>query len=209
MHVLIISLLFVVWMLPSQAAANDAGAGVTKLGTRSRILMVGDSHTAGLFGKELQSLLRKTGAKVRRVGKSKTAPRHWVRGSKYQNTPALRMLTTSFRPNVVLILLGANMRRGGKNDFKAVQTLARIARESGAKVIWVGPPKQGNDISPASIDAFDAKMRRAIGPGVRYIALSAFTTPLDTVSDPRSRLHTYDGRVARRWARSVHQRINE
>jgi hypothetical protein len=210
MKVLIISLLFVVWMLPSQAAAHDAGnRRLMKPGAGNRILMIGDSHTAGFFGKELESLLRKNGKKVHRVGKCETSPRHWLRGSKFRNTPALSALISSYRPNVVLILLGANMRRGGKKDFGAVQTLARIARESGAKVVWVGPPKQGNDISTAGIDAFDAKMRRAIGPNATYVAMSAFTSPLDTVSDRRMRIHAYDRRVARRWAGSVFQRIHE
>lgn len=46
----------------------------------TRVLHIGDSHTAGFYGKEMDRLLRETGAKVRTYGSSGSSPASWFNG---------------------------------------------------------------------------------------------------------------------------------
>lgn len=46
----------------------------------SRVLHIGDSHTAGFYGKEIDRLLRLTGANVRTYGSSGSSPNSWLNG---------------------------------------------------------------------------------------------------------------------------------
>ena len=45
---------------------------------QSVVLHIGDSHTAGIYGKEMDSLFRKTGAKITTVGSSGSSPSWWI-----------------------------------------------------------------------------------------------------------------------------------
>ncbi len=129
----------------------------------SRVLHIGDSHTAGIYGKEMDKLLRATGAKVETVGSSSASPSWFISGhattkgfySKDEKgnvdspadwkaphaTPKLKNLISEFQPNIILISLGANLLgSNGKNIESEVRKIAEIAKQSGAKIVWVGPP---------------------------------------------------------------------
>lgn len=146
------------------------------IGPNDRVLHIGDSHTVGIYGREMDKHLRSTGAKVETYGSAGSSPRWWITGQSTHSgfygkdesgktdapanwrdphpTPKLADLLKRFRPNVVMISLGANML--GSNPAaieKQVKELADIAKASGAKIIWVGPPDGRESVKPTSQQA--------------------------------------------------------
>lgn len=143
----------------------------------SRVLHIGDSHTAGVYGKELDSLMRSTEAKVQTYGSSGASPSWWINGNITKSgfyskddkgnidspanwqephlTPILSELIKSFRPNVIIISLGANLVKAkAENIENEVKKICDIAKESGAKIIWVGPPNGREDKKPTNLQNF-------------------------------------------------------
>ncbi|MFN8576363.1 MAG: hypothetical protein U0354_05855 [Candidatus Sericytochromatia bacterium] len=143
----------------------------------TRVLHIGDSHTVGVYGKEMDRLMRETGAKVQTYGSAGSSPSWWLTGhttksgfySKDDNgnidspadwkqpheTPKFTNLINNFKPNVIVISLGANLiKANGETIEKEVKKLADIAKESGAKIIWVGPPDGRESKKPTSKQTF-------------------------------------------------------
>ena len=161
-----------------QASAQSQLAFVQPalIGPGDRVLHIGDSHTAGIYGKEMDKLLRGTGAKVETYGSSSSRPSWFLNGypttwgffGKDENgvadipknwkdphpTPKLPDLIGRFHPNVIMISLGANLLgSNGDNIEKEVRQLADVAKASGAKIIWVGPPDGVESKKPTSKQA--------------------------------------------------------
>lgn len=51
------------------------------INAKSRVLLIGDSHTAGYYGKEMDGFLRDTNAKVETFGSSGSIPAWWIDGT--------------------------------------------------------------------------------------------------------------------------------
>jgi LysM repeat protein len=130
----------------------------------SRVLHIGDSHTVGIYGTEVDSLMRKTGAKVQTYGVAGSSPSWWWNGTTTKcgyvgrddkgkvdqppdwrtprTTPNFSGLVQEFQPSVVVISLGANMTGNSAAKIEAdVQKMLDLAKASGAQIVWVGPPR--------------------------------------------------------------------
>ncbi len=180
--------------LRHKSTQRSAPAGRSGIGPGSRVLHIGDSHTVGIYGTELDRLLRAAGATVETYGSSGSAPSWWIDGhpttmgwvarhadgtvdapSNWKAphpTPKLGELVATFRPSVVIISLGANLRPGGPTK---VRELVEIAASGGAKVFWVGPPNTAKTAAdPASDETFYAALKAAAG-GAAFIDSRPFT----------------------------------
>lgn len=169
----------------------------TKIGSGSKVLEIGDSHTVGAFGTELQHLLESKGAQVHKEAAVGTSAGQWVRGG--QGAKPIEQLLKEQKYDVVLINLGANFRKGGPGAFNDVKKLAEAAKNSGAQVIWVGPPTTREDQgNPGALQKFDEEMKAALAPYGTYISSAPFTP---TYKGPDG-IHL-DSDVAKKWAQGV------
>lgn len=169
-----------------------------KIGAGSNVLVIGDSHTIGTFGTQLDKDLRSTGARVETYGSSGSSPSWWINGTTTNSgysarhadgsvdqppwnqphaTPKLSDLIAKQRPDTIIVNLGANMRGASAQEIeRQVSSLAKMAKESGARLIWVGPPKTREDMSnPSSVNRFNAAMRDAVAPYGTYLSSSEYT----------------------------------
>jgi len=150
------------------------------------ILFIGDSHTAGPFGKNIHRLLSKD-HNIVTLGHSSSAPIHWLGDNDYKlsggafnqlslnnrtyfnpnpihwrvkvNVPKLLPLLTnasyhsewplSFKPDLVVIALGANDARAISDNEGNIRHSSYLQRETAllemlstvkGKCIWIGPP---------------------------------------------------------------------
>lgn len=157
--------------LEAEAEAEGAGsASGPQLVAGARLLLVGDSHTYGAFGQELERLLAAQQVNVLRRAKIGSAPKYWW--------PRLPALLEQHKPDVVIVALGANMRgypsaRGtALHVRKTVQLIVRALPK--ARIVWIGPPRQRSD-SDADLARFNAIIKKGLGDQVRFIDSAPLT----------------------------------
>ncbi len=191
-----------------------------------RVLHIGDSHTAGTYGQSIDRLMRRTGATVETYGSAGSSAWWWVKGYPTQYgfvgrkrdgsvesvtrraTPTLSSLLRRNRPHVVVISLGANFRGNSAAGIRnEVRSLAALAKRSGAKVIWVGPPRTRADAqNGASLKAFNDVMRAAMKPYGLFIGSAGYTSSYSG-SDGIHFNGARGTRIAQHWAKAVFNRI--
>jgi lysophospholipase L1-like esterase len=172
---------------PAQASGGLAfGSGV-------RVLLFGDSHTHGPFGRELERLLKGTGAGVVRTAVIGSAVKNWL--------PRVSALLREHRPTVVIVALGANMRTYPSVSGTSAQIaeLVRAIRKEipTARIVWIGPPREAKD-TDAALARFNGIVRQGLDHTVRFVD-SARHTPRYEGADG---VH-YAERAANDWARGV------
>lgn len=147
--------------------------GPPLIGPGTRVLHIGDSHTVGIYGREMDKLMRATGAQVATYGSAGSSPSWWLQGTTTRSgfygrgedgkvdspadwktprqTPKLPDLLKKHQPSVIVISLGANMLGANAATIeKQVKDLAEVAKASGAKILWVGPPDGRESKKPTS-----------------------------------------------------------
>ena len=199
----------------SQQNPSPSG-GQVKSG--SKVLVIGDSHTAGPFGDELDRLLRAKGANVHTVGSSGATADNFITGKGTTNgfadhkvngqtqktaahaTPKLEELINEDKPDTIIVNLGANFRGAGPSGIKKqVDEIGEIAKKHGIKITWVGPPTTRQDEgNRSSLQKFDEDMKAAVAPYGSYVSSAPFT-PKYSGGDG---IH-YSGEAAKQWAAGV------
>jgi hypothetical protein len=125
------------------------------------LLYVGDSHTVGTFGQELDRLLRtaEAPAEVASYGSCGSSPVWWntghptncgyfehVEASQPKHvpgalTPLLDDLLSRFKPSVTVVELGANEATSPPETVRAdAGAMMKAISSAGSKCIWIGPP---------------------------------------------------------------------
>lgn len=150
----------------------------------SRILVIGDSHTAGAFGDALFADLKASGAHVECLGSSGSRADHWLHGTPTRSgfvarhddgtreappwrephdTPLLTDLLDQNHPDLLVICLGANFRNATPEELDTeVRSLANLAH---CKVAWVGPPPTRADFDhPQQLARFESQLGQAVQP---------------------------------------------
>jgi hypothetical protein len=201
-----------------QGAAPPGG----KIGNGSRVLVLGDSHTAGAYGDELDRLLRAKGAQVHTVGSSGASADHFISGkgttvgfadhkvngqtekTASHATPKLEELITQDKPDTIVVNLGANFRGAGPAGIKTqVNKLGEIAKRHNIKIVWVGPPRTRDDMAnPSSLQKFDQDMAAAVQPFGQYVSSAPFT-PEYSGSDGVHYGGAKGTDLAKKWAAGV------
>lgn len=201
------------------------------IGPDDRVLHIGDSHTVGIYGREMDKLLRSTGARVETYGSAGSSPNWWLSGhatksgffGKDENgsvdapanwrephpTPKLPDLLGRFRPNIVMISLGANMiGADGKYIESEVRKLADIAKASGAKIIWVGPPDGRESSKPgAKQDKLYAHLIKAASQYGAFIDSRPLTEYPASGGDGVHYWGKEGSKIATQWAKDVYGQI--
>ena len=107
-----------------------------------KVALLGDSHAKVTF-RSLIPLLEKAGDSVvyERAENGWSLQRHIANGS-------IRRLRES-KPDFIILSLGGNNRDTKADSYKStVDTLLNMAKDIGAKVIWVGPTTSDTTIAP-------------------------------------------------------------
>jgi hypothetical protein len=97
-----------------------------------KILIVGDSQTAGAPGRAFEQKLRALGHQTVRIGHSGHGAYDWTRMHWREYQGALR----SFEPDQVVMLFGSNDPAGDR-----LKTAMERFKTSGPKVYYAGPPR--------------------------------------------------------------------
>lgn len=207
----------------ASGASAASSIGSTNIGRGSKVLEIGDSHTVGTFGHDLDSKLRSTGAQVATYASAGANPSDFVNGTghsygywekgadgKEKNVnygtkaapPNLETLIAREKPTMILVNLGANF-RGSSNPKAEVDKIGRIAKKHNIPLVWVGPPKTAQDNgNSASIQKFDKAMSEAVAPYGKYIASSNFT-PKYSGGDGIHYGGSEGTRISHQWADGV------
>jgi hypothetical protein len=173
------------------------GAAPKSVIASSTTLLVGDSHSSGAFGKELERLLESGGAKVERHAEVGSAVKTWL--------PRMAALLETHRPSTVIVALGANMREGyadaGVTSHVRKMVRAIRAGAPAARIIWIGAPRRKPD-SEATLQAFNTLVRAGLDANVTFVD-SAPHTPVYRGGDKD---HYYE-KEAKAWARGVYEQL--
>jgi len=203
------------------------------IGPDDKVLHIGDSHTVGIYGKEIDKLLRATGAQVESYGSAGSSPSWWLSGKATRSgffsrdaegktvqprdwkaphpTPKFPDLIRRSKPNIIMISLGANLiHSSGANIESQVHKIAQIAKESGAKIIWVGPPDGRESKKPSSKqDYLYEHLQKAASQYGDFIDSRPLTEYPEKGGDGLHYWGKEGSRTARSWANEVFKQIQE
>lgn len=113
-----------------------------------RVLLLGDSHTHGSYGSALESLFKKAGHTVTRVGWVSANAQHYLNGTykklKLGHTGDFDADVKGKSFDVAIVSLGTNDAAGAGSDAASRAAAANIKKLADSiratKVYWVGPP---------------------------------------------------------------------
>lgn len=209
-------------------AANTDGPAIT---ADSRVLHIGDSHTCGVYGKAMDSLMRDTGAKVRTYGVSGSSPSWWLQGTTGKSgyfardehgnidqpadwrtprtTPNLNSIINEYKPSVIMFSLGANLVGASPEAIrKQVETVCEIAKKAGCKVIWVGPPNSRPGVrDPEARERLFKNLREVAERYGTFVDSRTYTKYPETGGDGVHYWGAEGSAVARGWAGKVFDNI--
>lgn len=226
-------------LFATAATAASATAAQTELsfvnrpliGPEERVLHVGDSHTVGIYGQEMDKHLRATGAKVETYGSAGSSPSWWKTGQTTRSgffsrdaegstvqpknwrdphpTPKFKDLVGRFQPNVIMISLGANLINASPETIeKQVREMAQVAKASGARVVWVGPPDGRESVKPTSKqNQLYQQLERVAREYGDFIDSRPLTEYPASGGDGVHYWGTEGSRRARQWAQEVFDQV--
>jgi hypothetical protein len=177
------------------AAPAAVSAAAPKDGAK-RLILIGDSHTAGAFGHALDGLLRKRVPAVETYGSCGASPAWYVPGNgasghtsacgtwfhRYSAadpakleevtsaspTPLIGALLKE-KPDVVVVALGTNMidwNKGGISGLESAAALGSAIKAAGARCLWIGPPDGLGHLSREAATAQLAKLNSSLASTV-------------------------------------------
>lgn len=189
-----------------------------------RLLIIGDSHTVGHYGKTLDQACRDQGALVRSYASCSSHPIWWFDGTRthcgyfarnergkitrvpfgqLKKTPLLPELYRQFQPQLAIVSLGANMIDYQREVVQSTSAkMARYFAERQVQLIWVGPPVVR--LQPRwKLNRLYGWLREAVAPYADFIDSRPLTHYPPTGGDG---IH-YRGQVGRpiaeAWAKGV------
>ena len=147
----------------SGSSSNSSNSDGPIITPDSRVLHIGDSHSVGVYGHEMDDLMRATGATVSTTAVAGSSPSWFMNGtvgkcgyySKDENgkvvspadwrtpmqTPLLQNMIDTYKPSVLVVSLGANMTwNSDAGNRSQIDSICEKAKAAGCKIVWVGPP---------------------------------------------------------------------
>lgn len=176
-----------------------------------RVLLIGDSHTVGAYGRTLESLFKDAGAQVVRVANVGAVVGHYLPGAKYD-----AQLPVGQAFDLLVVTLGTNDAANieGVPPPRFVERVQQLASRFNARDVWyVGPPAFSENAAATynrvlfakeNLNSRSDKLFRAAQAtfGNRAIDPRAATAPFVHPTDIH--LPTAGGRA---WAQFVFDRI--
>ncbi|MFN8673546.1 MAG: hypothetical protein U0457_15855 [Candidatus Sericytochromatia bacterium] len=136
-----------------------------------------------------------------------TSPKDWKTPTA---TPKANNLISEFKPNVIIFSLGANLIHANEKEIeKQVKDLCEVAKSSGAKIIWVGPPNGRSDKKPkAEQDRLYEHIQKIASQYGTFIDSRAITEYPDNMKGDGVHFWGEKGsKIAKNWANTVFDEI--
>lgn len=131
--------------------------------TEGSILIIGDSHTQGIYGTELYNNLKESSDSVTLYAVAGANPLHFVKGSSFSSggtrlegtdiekdttgsgrtkVTSISTLLASYNPEIVVLTFGSNLYGSSPETIVSYsEQLASAIVNEGASCYWVGPPQ--------------------------------------------------------------------
>jgi hypothetical protein len=212
-------------------AVNSDCTSQPLINADSRVLHIGDSHTCGIYGKAMDDLMRETDATVRTYGVSGSSPSWWLNETTGKSgyyakdeqgkvdqpadwrtprkTPNFRKLLNEYRPDVVMFSLGANLVHASPAAIRRqVESVCKIAKEAGCKIVWVGPPRSRSGVrDPQKRQALYQNLKSVAEQYGTFVDSREYTKYPETGGDGVHYWGKEGSRIARDWAGKVFDNI--
>jgi hypothetical protein len=188
----------------------------------SPTLIMGDSHTAGTFGRALFQEIRKTEKDLLELRGSCGSIIHWwytghetpcgsleihSDGKSTErsraSTPLIDTLLDQYKPNRVIVALGSNYLRGYPETtlLNDIQQLLRSIKEIKATCLWIGPPDMRK--FQKDLPAFVPKLESLVKSRCSFVDSRHFTHYPDEGGDG-VHFETEELKpIAKSWAKEV------
>jgi hypothetical protein len=220
-----------------QTAAPAAVPAPAPNGATKRLILIGDSHTAGTFGHALDGLLRKSVPAVETYGSCGASPSWYVPGnpvsghtspcgtwfhrysaadpSKLEEvtraspTPLIGALLKE-KPDVVVVALGTNMidwSKGGISGLDSAAALGSAIKGAGARCLWIGPPDGLGSLSRAAATASLAKLNSSLASTLSGTCAYLPSQTTYQASWPDPEKLHYPADAASAWATQADQHV--
>jgi lysophospholipase L1-like esterase len=180
------------------------------------ILHIGDSHTAGAYGKELDRLFKSNNIEINTYGCVSATSSHYVNGnlrclssSTFQNQVKdydiseiePTSLINNHNPDLIIVSLGSNYNsKAGVESGKINEFLNKLSSKT---CYWVGAPKAKH----TNVKAYEinSALKNSIGSRCTFIDATQLTDEGKLGSDG---LH-YTSQGGKQWAQGVYNQISQ
>ncbi|WP_413560513.1 SGNH/GDSL hydrolase family protein [Bdellovibrio sp. HCB209] len=194
-------------------------------------VFVGDSHSYGKFGEEVDKYLRSVSTNVTSVASCGSSPSTWMaEGGKYKTTncgywrkdikgqekrvksQAIDSFPNDVKllhPDLTVIALGTNILASPtniKSELKSIQAMVDTVKKSNSECIWIGPPSLGKDPFKKNLSQGIAEIKSVVEKGGCAYVDSAKLTQYP--SGNADGIH-YGPKDSSAWGQSVVKEIKE
>ncbi len=182
------------------------------------ILILGDSHYAGTYGHELDTLLKQAGNTVESYGCVSASPIWYTEGKNQCQklvgstisgtiteypTPSINTLLQK-KYNLVLISLGGNLEASTTSKDARVTQISNLIKpiaSKNIKCIWIGPPGKNDPTESISRDTFYTQLQEALQNQCQLID----SRPYAKLN--KNEIHFTDQQRPTNWAHSVYDQL--
>jgi hypothetical protein len=175
-------------------ALSQKAASLQSMAGAPRVLLLGDSHTVGTFGHELDAGLRAAypGWRIETYASCGASPSWYLPGNAasghtsecgtwfHRYAPKLESVTAASatplidglvasHPDTVIVALGANMANWKKGGIFGMETASALAAKivgAGSRCLWIGPPDEAGHMPPDQAKAQVARLNAALRASV-------------------------------------------
>lgn len=189
-----------------------------------RILMIGDSHSVGIFGHKLTDLIKTTAPKIElmAVASCGSEPHWWLTGKSthcglrtlYPNgfdntihnapTPKLADLFNLTKPKMTIVQLGSNLVLLTKQERETyTQAMMNIIQQNGGQCIWISAPASRKFSSADLHDVYEVLKTVTKKTHCKLIDSRKYTKYPNTGGDGLHYGGQEGGLIATHWAEKV------
>jgi hypothetical protein len=213
-----------VGIVAASALASEAPPAFEPPAAGDRVAFIGDSHSVGSFGQEMDSLLRARGALVWTTAVCGSSPDWYFRdaaiqcgfffrnadgeserGTRGRPTPRLSAILDAAKPTVTVVALGANLiNLTPEYARRTTRPMVEAIAASGSRCVWIGPP-HGRNKPEDKLTALYKALQETSEDLCLFVDSRPYIRYPDTGGDGvhYDHLGPEGRRMAREWARKV------
>jgi len=193
----------------------------------STVLFIGDSHSVGPFGWQMDENLRNDGHTVATFASCGSIPKWWstgqkttcgyfardIHGAKTQattmTTPLIKDILIDMRPDAVILEFGGNYVNTPSDQFviNDIKSIVKTIKDTGASCFWITNPDTRNNRH--HIPRILNLIKTAVGDDCPIFESHKVTKYPETGGDGIHYWNTLGTPIAREWANKAHQAFKE
>ena len=205
-------------------------SSVTWANSFDKVLFVGDSHSYGNFGTEVDKYLRSVSGSVTTFASCGSSPSTWLKkDGKYKTTNCGHLSKDSsgrelrnkshateyfpgelqrIHPDLTVIAMGTNILASPaniKNELESMKKMLAEVNNANSKCVWVGPPSITKRPFADNL-ALGIKEMKAVAEKNNCVFIDS--KPLTTYPAKGDGIH-YGGQAAAKWGKDVAKQIEQ